>query len=56
MIIDTFDFFSKFLDIDILVGGGNKLTTTVNYMKLKKLYPCIKMMNAVKKINESKTQ
>jgi CRP/FNR family cyclic AMP-dependent transcriptional regulator len=41
---------------DILVGGGNKLTTTVNYAKLKKLYPCIKMMNAVKKINESKTQ
>jgi len=41
---------------DILVGAANKLTTTVNYMKLKKLYPCIKMMNAVKKINESKTQ
>ena len=41
---------------DILVGSGNKLTTTVNYNKLKKLYPCIKMMNAVKKINESKTQ
>jgi CRP/FNR family transcriptional regulator, cyclic AMP receptor protein len=41
---------------DILVGTGNRLTTTVNYMKLKKLYPSIKMMNAVKKINESKTQ
>ncbi len=41
---------------DILVGAGNKLTSTVNYMKLKKLYPSIKMMNAVKKINESKTQ
>ncbi|MCO4792134.1 MAG: cyclic nucleotide-binding domain-containing protein [Bacteriovoracaceae bacterium] len=53
---DLMDAISAGICDDILVGSGNVLSTTVNYAKLKKLYPCIKMMNAVKKINESKSQ
>ena len=40
---------------DIIVGGQNKLTCTVQYLKIKKLYPAVKMSNAIKRINESKS-
>ncbi len=39
---------------DILVGEGNKLTSVINYEKLQKMFPSIRMMNAVKRINEAK--
>jgi len=39
---------------DILVGGGNNLTSVINYSKLKKLFPSIRMMNAVARVNDSK--
>ena len=39
---------------DILVGDGNKLTSVINYEKLKKVFPAIQMMNAIKRVNESK--
>jgi CRP/FNR family cyclic AMP-dependent transcriptional regulator len=38
---------------DILVGPGNKLISKVNFPKLKKIYPCIKMMNAIERLNET---
>jgi len=40
---------------DILIGDMNKLTSTVNVAKLKMLYPSIRMMNCITKINEQKT-
>ncbi|OUR96338.1 hypothetical protein A9Q84_08255 [Halobacteriovorax marinus] len=40
---------------DILVGEGNKLTSVINYTKLKKLFPSIRMMNAVTKVNDTKS-
>ena len=40
---------------DIMVGKTNKLTSVVQYSRVKKLYPAIKMMNAIKQVNESKT-
>ncbi len=36
---------------DILVGEGNKLACTVYLDKLRKIFPSIKMMNAIKKVN-----
>jgi CRP/FNR family transcriptional regulator, cyclic AMP receptor protein len=41
---------------DIMVGKTNKLTSVVQYARVKKLYPAIKMMNAIKEVNDSKTQ
>jgi CRP/FNR family cyclic AMP-dependent transcriptional regulator len=41
---------------DILVGDGNGLTSVVNIDKLRKIFPAIRMQNAVKKINDSKSQ
>ena len=40
---------------DIMVGKTNRLTSLVQYSRVKKLYPAIKMMNAIKQVNESKT-
>ncbi len=40
---------------DILIGDMNKLSSTVNVAKLKMLYPSIRMMNCIKKVNEQKT-
>ncbi|PIP94644.1 MAG: hypothetical protein COW00_09010 [Bdellovibrio sp. CG12_big_fil_rev_8_21_14_0_65_39_13] len=39
---------------DIIVGTGNKLTCHVQFDKLKKVYPSIKLLNAIQKVNESK--
>jgi CRP-like cAMP-binding protein len=39
---------------DILVGEGNKLTAVINYEKLKRVFPAIRMMNAIKRVNEAK--
>jgi CRP-like cAMP-binding protein len=39
---------------DILIGDMNKLTSKVNVPKLKMLYPSIKMMNCIQKLNDSK--
>ncbi|WP_127714941.1 Crp/Fnr family transcriptional regulator [Halobacteriovorax sp. HLS] len=39
---------------DILVDNG-KLTSVIHYSKLKKVYPSIRMMNAVKRVNETKS-
>lgn len=39
---------------DILVGTGNKLTSVVNYDKLKKVFPSLKMVNAINEINQQK--
>ncbi|MBK23464.1 MAG: hypothetical protein CME70_05600 [Halobacteriovorax sp.] len=41
---------------DIIIGEGGKLTSIVDYAKLKKSYPAIKMMNAIKRINQSKNK
>ncbi len=41
---------------DIMVGKGNRLSSIVKISRVKKLYPAIKMLNAVKKINEEKAQ
>jgi CRP-like cAMP-binding protein len=38
---------------DILVDGGT-LTSVVHYSKLKKLYPSIRMMNSIRKVNDAK--
>jgi len=39
---------------DIMVGEGNQLTTVAKFDQMKKTYPSIKMINAIKKINEEK--
>lgn len=36
---------------DLMVGEGNKLTSTIYYDKLKKVFPSLKLMNAVKRVN-----
>lgn len=41
---------------DIEVGECNIMQTTVDYPKLMKLYPCIKMSNGVDRVNKSKEQ
>ena len=40
---------------EICVEEENQLSTKVNYEKLKKLFPSIRIMNAVRKINEAKS-
>ncbi len=39
---------------DIIVGSGNKLTSVINFEKLKNIYPSIVLMLAIKDLNESK--
>jgi CRP/FNR family transcriptional regulator, cyclic AMP receptor protein len=39
---------------DIYVGEGGVLSTKVNYVNLKKIYPSLKMVNALRRANESK--
>jgi CRP-like cAMP-binding protein len=41
---------------DIIVDTGNKLSTTVNYSQLYKLYPAIVLKNEITKINDAKTK
>lgn len=41
---------------EIIIGGGGKLTSIVDYDKLKKTYPAIKMMNAINRVNLSKNK
>lgn len=41
---------------DLMVGEGNVITTDVHFAKLKKIFPSIRMMNAISKINEEKSQ
>jgi CRP/FNR family transcriptional regulator, cyclic AMP receptor protein len=38
---------------DIVVGEGNKLTCNVQVEKLKKLFPSIKLVNAISRVNET---
>ena len=39
---------------DILVGEGNTLTSVIHIEKLRKVFPAIRLQNAIKRINESK--
>jgi CRP-like cAMP-binding protein len=39
---------------DIIVGNDGELTTEVNYAKLKKVFPSIRMVNAIKRANDEK--
>lgn len=39
---------------DIIVGSANKLFSKVNADKLMKIFPAIKLMNAIEKVNEEK--
>jgi CRP/FNR family cyclic AMP-dependent transcriptional regulator len=39
---------------DIVVGKMNDLTTVVKYQSINKILPCVKITNAVRKINEEK--
>lgn len=41
---------------DIIIGDGGKLTSVVDYEKLKKSYPAIKMMNAINRVNKGKNK
>ena len=41
---------------DVMVGDNNKLTTEVNLKKIKQTLPAIKLMNALTKLNDSKTK
>jgi CRP/FNR family cyclic AMP-dependent transcriptional regulator len=41
---------------DIIIGDGGKLTSVVDYEKLKKSYPAIKMMNAIRRVNTGKNK
>lgn len=40
---------------DIVVGDGNRLISKVNYTKLKKMLPCIRLTNAVAELNKIKS-
>lgn len=40
---------------DIMVGKENKLTAVVKLEKMKKVYPSIKMINAIKRVNAEKS-
>ena len=39
----------------VLVGDNKKLTSIINYKKLKELFPCIRLMNAIRRTNEIKS-
>jgi CRP/FNR family cyclic AMP-dependent transcriptional regulator len=41
---------------DVMVAEGNKMAALVNYKKLRDVFPAIKMMNALNKINDSKAK
>lgn len=41
---------------DVVVEDNNKLRSPVNYLKLKKIFPAIRLMNAVGKLNETKSK
>ncbi len=41
---------------DVLVGEGNTLTSVINIEKLRKVFPAIRMQNAIRRINESKAK
>ena len=41
---------------DVVVGGQNNLTALIHYKKLKKMFPSIRLMNAVKRVNASKAK
>lgn len=45
----------KFCD-DLVVGEGNKITCAVNFDYLKKMFPAIKLMNAIERANEAKAR
>lgn len=45
----------KFCD-DLVVGEANRITSTVNYDLLKKMFPAIKLMNAIERANEAKAR
>ena len=39
---------------DLMVGENNRLTTVVNYKKLVKVFPALRLQNAIIKTNEIK--
>ena len=41
---------------ELVVGKGGLLTSIIQYDKLKKLYPNIRLLNLIKKLNESKAK
>lgn len=45
----------KFCD-DLVVGEANKISCAVNYDYLKKMFPAIKLMNAIERANEAKAK
>lgn len=41
---------------DLLVGEANTLTSVINIDKLRKVFPAIRLQNAIKRVNETKAQ
>ncbi len=41
---------------DLLVGEDNRLTSVINIDKLRKVFPAIRLQNAIKRINEKKAK
>jgi len=41
---------------DLVVGDENRISSTVNYDQIVKMYPAIKLMNAIERANELKTR
>lgn len=41
---------------ELIIDKGNKIFGKVHYQKLRKIYPALLIMNAVKRVNESKSQ
>lgn len=41
---------------DLLVGEGNTLTSVINIDKVRKVFPAIRLQNAIKRVNETKAQ
>ncbi len=41
---------------DLLVGTGNQLTSVINIDKLRKVFPAIRLQNAIKRMNEAKAK
>ena len=39
---------------EVLIGEGNRLSSIINYQKLKKILPSLRMLNAIKQVNEEK--
>lgn len=51
---DLRDAINAGLSQDIMVGTGNKLTAVIAIERLRRIYPAIRMDNAIKRVNEEK--